>query len=140
MTNEVDVKKLILQALGARTRAYAPYSNYLVGAALLSKQGRVYPGCNIENGSYGVTVCAERVAFFRAVQEGERDFQAIAIVGGKREGEIDSFAFPCGVCRQVMTEFCKDDFQIIVAKSLEDYEIHTLGELMPHGFGGEQLE
>lgn len=140
MTEGIDVKKLIIQALGARTKAYSPYSNYMVGAALLSKQGRVYPGCNIENGSYGATVCAERVAFFRAVQEGERDFLAIAIVGGLRNGKIDSYAFPCGICRQVMSEFCGEDFKVIVAKSLEEYQVYSLGELMPHAFGGEQIK
>ena len=140
MTNEFDVKKLILQALGARTKAYCPYSGYQVGAALLSAQGRVYPGCNIENSSYGATICAERVAFLRAVQEGEREFRAIAIVGGKQGGKLEEYAYPCGICRQVMTEFCKDDFLIVVARSLEDYKIYSLGELMPHGFGGELLK
>lgn len=139
MSEAFDVKKLILQAMGARTKAYAPYSKYQVGAALLSTQGRAYPGCNIENSSYGGTVCAERVAFFRAVQEGERDFCAIAIVGGPMGGKIESYAYPCGICRQVMSEFCSEDFKIIVAKSLDDYEVYTLGQLMPHGFGGEQL-
>ena len=134
MVEEVDVKKLILQAFGARTKAYAPYSKYQVGAALLSGQGRVYPGCNVENASYGGTVCAERVAFFRAVQEGEREFRAIAIVGGRQNEKIEDYAYPCGICRQVMSEFCKEDFQIIVAKDTEDYQVYTLGELLPHGF------
>lgn len=138
--NGVDIRKLILQALGARKKAYAPYSKYLVGAALLSGQGRVYPGCNMENASYGATVCAERTAFFRAVQEGERAFRAIAIVGGRAGEEPTEYAYPCGLCRQVMGEFCDEKFQIIVAKSLEDYEIYTLGELLPHGFGGENLK
>ena len=139
MEETFDLRKLILQAMGARTKAYAPYSKYQVGAALLSAHGRVYPGCNLENASYGATVCAERVAFFRAVQEGEREFRAIAIVGGKMDQKMDSYAYPCGICRQVMKEFCGDDFLIIVAKSLEDYKVVTLGELLPHGFGGEQL-
>lgn len=139
MTSEIDVQKLILQALGARTKAYCPYSGFAVGAALLSKQGRVYPGCNVENSSYGGTVCAERIAFFRAVQEGERDFKAIAIVGGLKEKKIEDYAFPCGICRQVMSEFCEKDFLIIVAKSLEDYKTYTLGELLPHGFGAENI-
>ncbi|MBQ1849789.1 MAG: cytidine deaminase [Lachnospiraceae bacterium] len=139
MELDFDVKKLIKQAMGARMKAYAPYSNYQVGAALLSAQGRVYPGCNQENASYGATVCAERVAFFRAVQEGERAFRAIVIVGGKAGEEPDSYAYPCGICRQVMKEFCKDDFLIIVAKNTKEYEISTLAELLPHGFGGENL-
>ena len=91
MEEKINIQKLIEQAMGARTKAYAPYSEYQVGAALLSARGRVYPGCNIENASYGATVCAERVAFFRAVQEGEREFQAIAIVGGKREEAPEGF-------------------------------------------------
>ncbi len=137
MEEKIDIQKLIGQALGARTKAYAPYSEYQVGAALLSAHGRVYPGCNIENASYGATVCAERVAFFRAVQEGEREFRAIAIVGGKKGEAPEGFAYPCGICRQVMKEFCKEDFMIIVAKSLDEYEVSTLGELLPHGFGGD---
>ncbi len=131
---EEKIEKLIRQAFGAQKKAYAPYSNFHVGAALLSAQGRVYPGCNIENASYGATICAERTAFHRAVQEGERKFIAIAIVG-----EGSEYAFPCGICRQVMKEFCEDSFRIIVAKSPQEYEIHTLLELFPHGFGGEQL-
>ena len=140
MSEEFDVKKLILQAMGARTKAYAPYSSFYVGAALLSKQGRVYPGCNVENSSYGATICAERVALFRAVQEGEREFRAIAIVGGPKEGKIENYAYPCGICRQVLGEFCGEDFLVIAAKSLDDYKVYTLGELMPHGFGGDQLK
>lgn len=128
-----QIEKLILQAFGAQKKAYAPYSDFSVGAALLAAGGRVYPGCNIENASYGATVCAERVAFFRAVQEGERNFRAIAIVGGT------DYAFPCGICRQVMNEFCGEDFLVIVARSLEDYQVFTLKELFPHGFGPEQL-
>ena len=139
MIEGMEIKKLIEQAMGARTKAYAPYSGYQVGAALLSAQGRVYPGCNIENASYGATVCAERVAFLRAVQEGERDFQAIAIVGGKKGEAPTSFAYPCGICRQVMKEFCRENFMIIVAKNQDEYEVSTLGELLPHGFGGDCL-
>ena len=129
-----QISQLILQAMGARKKAYAPYSHYHVGAALLSTQDRVYPGCNIENASYGATICAERVAFFRAVQEGERSFTAIAIVGGEED-----YAYPCGMCRQVMREFCNEDFRIIVAKNTEEYQIFSLGELFPHGFGPEKL-
>lgn len=135
-----DVQDLIRKAFGARKKAYAPYSHYQVGAALLSGQGRVYPGCNIENASYGATICAERTAFIRAVQEGEREFQAIAIVGGPEGEEPSDFAYPCGICRQVMQEFCKPDLEIIVAVSEEEYEIYSLGELMPRGFGGEKLK
>ena len=134
MVEGFDVRKLILQAFGARTKAYAPYSGFCVGAALLSAQGRVYPGSNIENASYGGTVCAERVAFFRAVQEGERDFTAIAIVGAPKDAKAEEYAYPCGICRQVMSEFCDEDFMIIVAKSPEDFRVYSLGEMLPHGF------
>ena len=134
------IEKLITQAIGARKKAYAPYSGFHVGAALLSAQGRVYPGCNIENASYGATVCAERVAFFRAVQEGERDFNAIAIIGGPGGEEPVDYAYPCGMCRQVMTEFASGDFVIITAKDEKHFECHTLKELMPYGFGGDKLQ
>lgn len=135
-----DVKDLIRKALGARTKAYAPYSHYQVGAALLSGQGRVYPGCNVENASYGAAICAERIAFVRAVQEGEREFQAIAIVGGLEGENPKDYAYPCGICRQVMQEFCGPDFEVITAVSEDDYEIHSLEEMLPWGFGGDKLK
>lgn len=134
-----EKKDLIQKALEARKKAYAPYSHYQVGAALLSGSGRVYSGCNVENASYGATVCAERTAFFRAVQEGERDFQAIAIVGGPQGEEPEQYAYPCGICRQVMQEFCQPDFQIIVALNEEKFQVYSLQELLPHGFGGRNL-
>ena len=119
--------------------AYAPYSKYKVGAALLTKQGRVYKGCNIENAAYTPTNCAERTAFFKAVSEGERAFEAIAIVGGY-QGAPTSYAYPCGVCRQVMREFCDPaEFRIITAVSEEQYVERTLAELLPEGFGPENL-
>ena len=131
---------LISKAMEARKGAYAPYSKYLVGSALLTDNMTVYTGCNIENASYGATNCAERTAIFKAVSEGERNFKAIAIVGGPADSETDTvfseYAFPCGMCRQVIQEFCKPDFTIIVAKSLEDYKVFTLKELLPYGFGG----
>lgn len=132
---------LIRQAFSARKLAYIPYSGFAVGAALLTKQGEVILGCNIENASYGATNCAERTAIFKAVSEGKRDFAAIAIVGGKSQ-EMDSvsdFAYPCGICRQVMKEFCASEFEIIVAKSETEYRVHTLEELLPYGFGGSNL-
>lgn len=135
----IPIKELIKKALDARNFAYVPYSGYTVGAALLTEKGKVYTGCNIENAAYGPTNCGERTAFFKAISEGERDFKAIAICGGKKDKMPESYAYPCGVCRQVMKEFCKDDFQIIVAKSLEEYEVYTLAELLPHGFGGETI-
>ena len=139
---KIDEEELIIQALEARLGAYAPYSEYLVGAALLTVSGRIYQGCNIENASYGATNCAERTAFFKAVSEGEKDFQSIAIVGGRREvqGEFPDMAYPCGICRQVMREFCKPDFQILVGKNTEEYEEYTLEELLPRSFGSARTE
>lgn len=132
-------RELIRLALEAREMAYAPYSKYRVGAALLTKQGRVYKGCNIENAAYTPTNCAERTAFFKAVSEGERAFEAIAIVGGY-QGAPTSYAYPCGVCRQVMREFCDPaEFRIITAISEEQYVERTLAELLPEGFGPENL-
>ena len=130
-----EVKDLIHLALEMRARAYAPYSHYQVGAALLSKSGKIYTGCNIENASFGATNCAERTAFFKAVSEGERAFTAIAIAGGAQGKEPVDYAYPCGLCRQVMLEFCEPDFQVIVAKNEEDYICLSLENLMPHGFG-----
>ena len=137
MNTELE-KCLIEMAIEAAKGAYAPYSHYHVGAALLTEDEKIYTGCNIENVSFGATNCAERTAFFKAVSEGSRDFQAIAIVGGtadnESEGQFSDYAFPCGVCRQVMKEFCKEGFVILVAKSVEDYQRFTLGELLPHAF------
>ena len=136
----MDNKELIRQALEAREMAYAPYSGFKVGAALLTKEGGVYKGCNIENAGYTPTNCAERTAFFKAVSEGEREFSAIAIVGGKGDLPTD-YAYPCGVCRQVMMEFCDPEtFQIILAVSREKYDIFTLKELLPVGFGPDNLK
>ncbi len=133
------IQKLVQAALSARESAYAPYSHYMVGAALLASDGRIYQGCNVENASYGATNCAERTAFFKAVSEGERQFEAIAIVGGLQGKEPEEYAYPCGVCRQVMMEFCRPEFKIIVARSGEDYRVITLNELLPHGFGGVSI-
>ena len=118
-------KELITAAFNAMEKAYAPYSGYKVGAALLCKNGKLFTGCNIENASYTPTVCAERTAFFKAVSEGEREFEKIAVVGGKDGNVTDTF-MPCGVCRQVMTEFCKADFTVLVAKSADEYCSFTL--------------
>lgn len=135
----MDNKELIRLALEARQMAYVPYSNYMVGAALLTKQGKVYKGCNIENAAYTPTNCAERTAFFKAVSEGEREFDAIAIVGGY-EGNPTDYAYPCGVCRQVMIEFCNPEkFRVITAISEEQYLEQTLAEMLPHGFGPQNL-
>jgi len=134
-----QIQILVEAALAAREKAYTPYSHYAVGAALLTKGGSVYIGCNVENASYGATNCAERTAFFKAVSEGEREFAAIAIAGGVSGQEPEDYAYPCGVCRQVMKEFCADDFQIIVVKSTEDYQIYRLDALLPYGFGGDSI-
>lgn len=132
---QVIVEKLIDTAIEQLKFSYTPYSNFKVGAALLTKSGKIYTGCNIENASYTPTNCAERTAFFKAVSEGVRDFQAICIVGGK-DGKLTEYTAPCGVCRQVMMEFCNPKtFQIILAVDKERYEIYTLEELMPLGFG-----
>ncbi len=134
-------EELIKMALEARKIAYAPYSKFTVGAALLGKNGIVYKGCNIENASYPVTNCAERTAFFTAVSEGQKEFEAIAIVGGKEGERKLDYCAPCGMCRQVMMEFCDyEDFEIIIAKNENDYKVFTLKELFPEGFGPEDLE
>lgn len=135
-------KELIKQAFLAREFSYAPYSGFHVGAALETSDGVTYGGCNIENAGYSPTNCAERTAFFKAVSEGCHNFRRIAIVGGKEKGnEVADYAAPCGVCRQVMMEFCNPkEFQIIVAKSIEDYQVFTLEELLPMGFGPDNLK
>ena len=126
-------EKLTQLALEAMTHAYAPYSGFKVGAALLCADGTVYQGCNIENASYSPTNCAERTAFFKAVYDGHREFSAIAICGGM-DGVITGFTSPCGVCRQVMKEFCKDDFTVYVVGPDNAYETYTLAQLLPSGF------
>lgn len=132
-------KELIIAAFNAMEKAYAPYSGYKVGAALLCKNGKLFTGCNIENASYTPTVCAERTAFFKAVSEGEREFEKIAVVGGKDGNVTDTF-MPCGVCRQVMTEFCKADFTVLVAKSADEYCSFTLEQLLPHSFSDKYMK
>ena len=134
--NDVE---LISLAKEAAKNAYVPYSGYTVGAALLTEEGKVYLGCNIENAAYGPTNCAERTAFFKAVSEGERKFSAIAIVGGKALDFCDYFT-PCGVCRQVMAEFCDSDFRIIVGENGDGYLSLTLEELLPYTFSADKLK
>ena len=132
---QVMIEKLIDTAIEQLKFSYTPYSNFKVGAALLAKNGEIFTGCNIENASYTPTNCAERTAFFKAVSEGVREFRAICILGGK-DGKLTEYTAPCGVCRQVMMEFCDPKtFQIILAVDKERYEIYTLEELMPLGFG-----
>lgn len=135
----MEEKVLVQEALEAREFSYSPYSDFRVGAALLSKAGKIYHGCNIENAAHTPSICAERTAFAKAVSEGEREFAAIAIVGGPKTG-IETYAAPCGVCRQVMMEFCDPEtFQIILATSVEEYSVYTLEELLPLGFGPKNL-
>ncbi len=136
----MDRKQLVSEALAAREFAYTPYSGFAVGAALLTKDGKIYRGCNIESATYTPTNCAERTAFFKAVSEGERSFEAIAIVGGPAGKPPVDFCFPCGVCRQVMAEFCKEDFKIIIGKSVDEYKEYTLEEMLPNAFTDEDLK
>lgn len=130
-------QELIALAVEAMGHAYVPYSGYKVGAALLCADGSVYQGCNIENAAYTPTVCAERTAFFKAVYDGRRDFTAIAVVGGK-DGVITGFFPPCGVCRQVMREFCGDDFRVYLGGAEDACEVCTLKELLPHSFSAKE--
>ena len=134
----IDERALIAAAAEARTRSYSPYSRFAVGAALLTASGKIYTGCNIENAAYGPSNCAERTAFFTAVSQGERAFTAIAIVGGREDW--DSFCAPCGVCRQVMREFCDPEtFRVILAIDENHWREYRLKELLPMGFGPENL-
>ena len=134
----MDKEYLVKRACDAMMGAYAPYSNFFVGAALLTKEGKIYTGCNIENSTYTPTNCAERTAFFKAVSEGERDFEAIAVVGGPK-GEIRGFAAPCGVCRQVMAEFCDDKTFEVILYDGNVVKSFKLCELLPVSFGPEDL-
>lgn len=135
----MDDKGLIRKAMEVLPNSYAPYSHFHVAAALLCKDGTVYTGINIENAAYTPTVCAERSAFFRAVNEGKREFDAIAICGGK-DAKLQDFCAPCGVCRQVMREFCDPKtFRILLARSEEEYREFTLEELLPMSFGPDNL-
>ncbi len=131
-------EKLAFSATAARASAYSPYSGVTVGAALLCGSGNMYLGSNIENASFSLTECAERVALFKAISEGERDFVAIAIAGGKSGDEITGAFPPCGACRQVLAEFCKPDFKIILVCG-DNFTVHELSELLPHGFDKEFL-
>lgn len=132
--NKNQYKMLIEKALQAREKSYCPYSGFAVGAALLTADYEVYMGCNVEN-SAGTSNCAERTAIFKAVSEGKKDFIAIAIIGGSFDKKnITQYCYPCGVCRQVMSEFCSGNFQIICAKSVSDYEVHELSEMLPYSF------
>ena len=135
----MDYEKIIRLAIREVQAAYAPYSRFQVGAAVLASSGNVYSGANVENSSYGATVCAERNAIFAAVNAGERKLVAIAVCGGK-DGVVTDYCPPCGVCRQVMREFCDpDEFKVLVVKSADEYKAFTLAELLPESFGPEAL-
>lgn len=136
----MEKEELVALAIQARRQAYAVYSGFRVGAALLTKEGKVYLGCNIENAAYTPSNCAERTAFFKAVSEGERAFAAIAIVGGKEDDKLE-YCAPCGVCRQVMREFCEEDtFEIILGSTQGPPKCFKLAELFPESFGPQNLE
>lgn len=128
---------LLEKAKQARDRAYAPYSHYRVGAALLAKNGNVYPGCNVENASFGATNCAERTALFSAIADGVLDFEAIAVVGGLNE-TLDDSILPCGICCQALSEFCNKDFPVILTKG-DSYRVLTLGDIFPYTFSSQNL-
>ena len=139
----INRELLIEKAFEAQKFCYTPYSNFNVGAALLTSDGTIYQGCNIENAAFTPTNCGERTAFFKAISEGQMDFVAIAVVGNKdgiKQGEGD-YCAPCAVCRQVMAEFCDlDTFKVIMAKDINDYKEYTLGELLPLAFTGKALD
>ena len=137
----MEKQELIREAIAARKRSYSPYSHFQVGAALLGRSGKVYTGCNIENAAYTPTNCAERTAFFKAISEGEKEFEMIAIVGGPAKSARTDYCPPCGVCRQVMAEFCEPKaFRILMARTETDYREYSLEEVLPFGFTKEELQ
>ena len=135
----MNAEQLVRLAKEARNRAYVPYSGFSVGAALLCSDGTIYQGCNIENAAFGPTICAERVAFFKAIFDGKREFAAIAVAGGKAGEEVSGLFPPCGVCRQVMREFCDLDFKLYMARENDQFETRTLGEMLPLSFSPADL-
>ena len=137
----MEKQELIREAIAARKRSYSPYSHFQVGAALLGRSGKVYTGCNIENAAYTPTNCAERTAFFKAISEGEKEFEMIAIVGGPAKSARTDYCPPCGVCRQVMAEFCDPKaFRVLMARTDTDYRECSLEEVLPFGFTKEELQ
>ena len=137
MTKEINFGKLMEAAAKAREFSYSPYSGYCVGAALLAEDGRIFTGCNVENAGFSPTNCAERTAVFKAVSEGARVFSAIAVVGGRR-GEVSPLCAPCGVCRQVLAEFCPPEFPVVLGTPA-DFRVFTLGALLPFSFTAKEL-
>lgn len=151
MENSLDIKNinleektihtLVKEAMNARNFSYSPYSNFSTGAALLTKDDKIYTGCNIENAAFSPTNCAERTAFFKAISEGNREFKAICVVGGITNKNITDYCPPCGVCRQVMLEFCDENsFYIILAKSENEIKIYTLSQMIPINFTNNNLK
>ena len=137
MESKLDKKtleKLCRTALEMRKMSYIPYSHFAVGAGLITKKGKIYTGCNIENSTFTPTNCAERTAIFKAVSEGDKEFAAICIAGGKQGEDPVDFCPPCGVCRQVMSEFCDADFEVILVKSVDEYQVYTLEQILPLQF------
>lgn len=136
----IDERALVAEAIAAREGAYVPYSHFAVGAALLDSTGTVWRGCNIENAAYTPSNCAERTAFFKAVSEGVRGFVAIAVVGGPEGAPVSEWCAPCGVCRQVMREFCDPDtFRVVLGRSADKWRTYLLRDILPMGFGPEDL-
>lgn len=140
--SEKTCRRLVEAALKARQMSYSPYSGFQVGAALLGVSGQIYTGCNIENCGYSATNCAERTAVFKAVSEGERRFLAIAIVGGPKseQAPLHDYVSPCGICRQVLAEFCGPDLMVLLGRDVSDYQCHTLGQLLPMAFTPQNLK
>lgn len=130
----MNEKELVLSAINAKKNSYSPYSKFSVGAALLCDDGEIVMGANVENVSFGLTNCAERTAFFKAISEGKKKFKAIAVAGG------DTYLSPCGACRQVMAEFCDKDFKVIFVKNENEYMTKTLGEILPFSFSEEDMK
>ena len=137
--DQKEIRQLAEKALDMRNMSYVPYSGFAVGAALLCEDGSVFGGCNIENAGYTPSNCAERTAIFSAVASGRQKFTALAVAGGKKGEEPEDYCAPCGVCRQVMSEFCDSDFPVYLVKSAEDIQALTLGDLLPHSFTSASL-
>jgi len=135
----IDYKLLAAAAVEAKDRAYAPYSKFHVGAALLCADGNVYIGCNVESAAYSATICAERTALTKAISEGTRQIRAIA-VSGSFPGKEGNYCYPCGECRQMLNEFVTDDFEVIIAKTADDFRVHQWEEILPYGFGPKDLQ
>lgn len=131
-----DYTDIILACISARENSYCPYSGFAVGAALKAKSGKIYTGCNVESAAFTPTCCAERLAFFKAVEAGETEFEAIAVIGGSKGEEIKNLCMPCGVCREVMREFCKEDFKVISVIDAQKFRVFGFEEILPNSFSG----